>query len=47
MCLDFDSILFGYRSATPAMQLLKTTQRVSLIEEKLLTREELCDICNC
>jgi hypothetical protein len=46
MCLDSDSILFAYRSATPAMQLPKTTQRVSWIEEKVLTREELCDICS-
>ena len=47
ICVDFDSFLFGYRRTTPAMQLIKTAQCVSRNEEKLLIREELCDIYNC
>ena len=45
--MDFDSFLFGYRRTTPAMQLIKTAHCMSRIEEKLLIREELCNIYSC
>lgn len=47
MYMDFDSILFSYRSTTPAKQSPKTAHWVSRIDEKVLTREDLCAIYGC
>ncbi|MBQ2953959.1 MAG: hypothetical protein IJE07_10485 [Clostridia bacterium] len=44
MYMDFDSILFGSRTPTTAKQSPKTAHWVRRIDEKVLTREDLCAI---
>lgn len=47
MYMDIDSILFSNRSTTPAKQAPRTEHWVSRIDEKVLTREDLCAIYGC